>query len=81
MDTHGRNSMSKDKVQQIMQDLTEDKNKELSIQLAELAKKKKADRKEFNGISEQELIGLASYFIEPNGDNISKITREDEESI
>lgn len=73
--------MSKDKVQQIMQELTEDKNRELTIQLAELAKKRKSDRKEFNGISEQELIGLANHFIEPHGSNISKTTGEDEESI
>lgn len=72
--------MSKDNVQKIMQDLTVDKNRELSIQLAELAQKRKKDRKEFNGITEQELLGLASYFINGNTD-ISKTTREDEENL
>lgn len=63
-----------------MQDLTVEKNRELSIQLTELAKKRKADRREFNGIEEQELLTLASHFIYGSR-NISKTTREDEENI
>lgn len=70
----------KDNVQQIMQDLTVEKNRELSIQLTELAKKRKADRKEFNGISERELLTLESNFINGNT-NINKTTREDEENF
>lgn len=70
----------KDNAQHIMQDLTVEKNNELTKQLAELAKKRKADRREFNGITEGELLILASHFINGNTD-ISKTTRKDEENI
>lgn len=72
--------MSKDNIQQIMQNLTVEKNEEVTQQLAELAKKRKADRREFNGITEGELLTLASHFINGNTD-ISKITRKNEENF
>lgn len=63
-----------------MQDLTVEKNDKLTKQLAELTKKRKADRREFNGIEEQELLTLASHIIYGSR-NISKTTRQDEENI
>lgn len=56
--------MGNDKVKQIMQDLTIQKNEDVTKELAELKKKKK----EYNGISEQELLGLSNIFKEPEED-------------
>lgn len=57
--------MGKDKVVQIMEQLTEEKNREVTIQLAELRNK----QKKYNGITEGELFKLASYFNNKENDS------------
>lgn len=54
--------MGKDNVVKIMEELTIDKNREITLQLAELKKRRDEENKRYNGITKYELDGL-SYLI------------------